>query len=57
MEMEIKPKSNAGRKRIPENEKVKVVNLFIKESEIQKNGGIESIQDKCYKMLKINKKK
>ena len=47
--MKIKKKSPAGRK--PVEDKKIVVNLFIRQSELDKRGGKEEVQKQCYQFL------
>ena len=51
MAKQINKKSPAGRKAI-EDKKV-VVNLFIRQSELDKRGGKEKVQKQCYDFLGI----
>ena len=51
---QIKKKSPAGRKPI-EDKKV-VVNLFIRQSELDKRGGKEEVQKQCYEFLGLSAK-
>ena len=54
MAKQIKKKSPAGRKRV-EDKKV-VVNLFIRQSELDKRGGKEEVQKQCYEFLGVSTK-
>ncbi len=54
MAKQIKGKSPAGRKPI-EDKKV-VVNLFIRQSELDKRGGKEKVQQSCYEFLGVSLK-
>lgn len=47
----IKKKSPAGRK--PLEDKKVVVNLFIRQSLLDKKGGKEEVQRQCYKFLGV----
>ena len=49
--MKIKKKSPAGRK--PVEDKKVVVNLFIRQSELDKRGGKEEVQKQCYEFLGV----
>ena len=52
--MKIKKKSPAGRK--PVEDKKVVVNLFIRQSELDKRGGKEEVQKQCYEFLGVSTK-
>lgn len=54
MAKQIKKKSLAGRK--PVEDKKIVVNLFIRQSELDKRGGKEEIQKQCYEFLGVSTK-
>ena len=54
MAKQIKGKSPAGRKPI-EDKKV-VVNLFIRQSELDKRCGKEKVQQSCYEFLGVSAK-
>lgn len=54
MAKQIKKKSPAGRKAI-EDKKI-VVNLFIRQSELDKRGGKEEVQKSCYEFLGLSTK-
>ena len=54
MAKQINKKSPAGRKPI-EDKKV-VVNLFIRQSELDKLGGKEEVQKQCYEFLGVSTK-
>lgn len=54
MENQIKKKSPAGRK--PVEDKKIVVNLFIRQSELDKRGGKEEVQKSCYEFLGVSTK-
>lgn len=45
MNEDLKPKSNAGRKKFAPGEKKVRVNLFIKESIIESNEGLEQLKE------------
>jgi hypothetical protein len=49
-----KKKSPAGRK--PVEDKKVVVNLFIRQSELDKSGGKEAVQKSCYEFLGVSTK-
>jgi len=49
-----KKKSPAGRK--PVEDKKVVVNLFIRQSELDKRGGKEEVQKQCYEFLGVSTK-
>jgi hypothetical protein len=51
MEKQINKKSLAGRK--PVEDKKVVVNLFIRQSELDKRGGKEEFQKYCYEFLGV----
>lgn len=54
MAKQIKKKSPAGRK--PLEDKKVVVNLFIRQSELDKRGGKEEVQKQCYEFLGVSTK-
>lgn len=54
MGKQIKKKSPAGRK--PVEDKKVVVNLFIRQSELEKRGGKEEVQKQCYEFLGVSLK-
>ena len=54
MEKKIKKNSPAGRK--PVEDKKVVVNLFIRQSELDKRGGKEEVQKQCYEFLGVSTK-
>jgi uncharacterized protein Veg len=54
MGKQIKKKSNAGRK--PVEDKKVTVNLFIRQSELDKRGGKEEVQKSCYEFLGVSTK-
>ena len=49
-------RKKAGRKAIPDSEKKQQVNLFLEGWVIEKHGGKEAIQEKCYRYLRGGKK-
>ena len=54
MAKQIKKKSPAGRK--PLEDKKVVVNLFIRQSELDKRGGKEEVQKQCYEFCDVSTK-
>ena len=54
MAKQIKKKSAAGRKSV--EDKKMVVNLFIRQSELDKRGGKEEVQKQCYEFLGVSTK-
>ena len=54
MAKKTKIKSPAGRK--PVEDKKVVVNLFIRQSELDKRGGKEAVQKSCYEFLGVSTK-
>jgi len=54
MAKQINKKSPAGRK--PVEDKKVVVNLFIRQSELNKRGGKEEVQKQCYEFLGVSTK-
>ena len=49
-------RKNSGRKPVPESEKKQTVNLFLEGWVIEKHGGKENVQAKCYRYLRGEKK-
>jgi len=54
MAKQTKKKSAAGRK--PVEDKKVVVDLFIRQSELNKRGGKEEVQKQCYEFLGVSTK-
>ncbi len=54
MANKINKKSPAGRK--PLEDKKVTVNLFIRQSELDKRGGKEEVQKSCYEFLSVSAK-
>lgn len=49
-------RKKAGRKKIDDSEKKQQVNLFLEGWLIEKHGGKENVQQKCYSYLRGGKK-